>query len=63
METDRAPRACINIYAQISSIQMPSTNPPEPATRDADTAEADVAIIGTGFAGLGAAIRLMQEGA
>ncbi|MCS3610061.1 flavin-containing monooxygenase [Salinibacter ruber] len=41
---------------------MPSTNPPAPATRDVDTAEADVAIIGTGFAGLGAAIRLLQEG-
>ena len=22
METDRAPRACINLYTQISSIQM-----------------------------------------
>jgi cation diffusion facilitator CzcD-associated flavoprotein CzcO len=50
------------LFSQMQSIQMPSTNPPAPATRDADTAEVDVAIIGTGFAGLGAAIRLMQEG-
>ncbi len=62
------PAPCINIYTQFISVQMlpmqmPSIHPPEPAAHHDDRApEVDVAIIGTGFAGLGAAIRLMQEG-
>jgi cation diffusion facilitator CzcD-associated flavoprotein CzcO len=50
------------LFIQIESIPMRSMNPTEPVTRQAKTAEVDVAIIGTGFAGLGAAIRLLQEG-
>ena len=49
-------------FIQMQSTQMRSTNTPAPVLEHGDTAEVDVAIIGTGFAGLGAAIRLLQEG-